>query len=201
MPIGSNLRRNNMSEQPLPISNLNDFIFCPVSIYFHSLDADTENLAYQDEVQLNGTAAHEKSDSGKYSTKKTVLQAVSVYSEKYNLSGKIDVFDAEKGLLTERKKKISVVYDGYVFQLYAQCFALREMGYAVKEMRLYSMDDNKVYPISLPENDAEMFLKFESLVESVNAFSFENFKQDNSAKCSRCIYEPLCSFSVEQGVM
>ena len=27
-----------MSESPIPISNLNDFIFCPVSIYFHGLD-------------------------------------------------------------------------------------------------------------------------------------------------------------------
>ncbi len=68
-----------MSEETLSISNLNDFIFCPVSIYFHSLDADTEKLAYQDEVQLNGSAAHEKSDNGTYSTKKTILQAISVY--------------------------------------------------------------------------------------------------------------------------
>lgn len=35
-----------MSEQPIAISCLNDFIFCPVSIYFHALDADTENKKF-----------------------------------------------------------------------------------------------------------------------------------------------------------
>ena len=33
-----------MSELPLSISNLNDFIFCPVSIYFHGLDSDTDKM-------------------------------------------------------------------------------------------------------------------------------------------------------------
>lgn len=59
-----------MREEPILISNLNDFIFCPVSIYFHSLESDEENLLGQDSFQLNGTAAHEKSDSGKYSSRK-----------------------------------------------------------------------------------------------------------------------------------
>lgn len=63
-----------MSEEPISISNLNDFIFCPVSIYFHSLESDEENLLGQDSFQLNGTAAHEKSYSGKYSSRYFVLK-------------------------------------------------------------------------------------------------------------------------------
>ncbi len=51
-----------MSEEPIIISNLNDFIFCPVSIYFHSLDEE-ENILSQDSYQLNGTNAHKSSDS------------------------------------------------------------------------------------------------------------------------------------------
>ena len=77
-----------MSEQPILITQLNDFIFCPVSIYFHSLDEDTDKILYQDSVQLNGSAAHKKSDPAEYSTKKNILQGISVYSEKYNLIGK-----------------------------------------------------------------------------------------------------------------
>ena len=42
-----------MSEYPISISNLNDFIFCPVLIYFHSIDTDTEKLLYQDEAQIS----------------------------------------------------------------------------------------------------------------------------------------------------
>lgn len=78
-----------MSEQPLAISQLNDFIFCPA-------------------------------DSATYSTQKGMLQGISVYCEKYNLVGKIDVFDKKTGILTERKKKIKTVYDGYIYQIYAQ---------------------------------------------------------------------------------
>lgn len=39
-----------MSEQPLAISQLNDFIFCPVSIFFHSLETE-ENIMVQDSFQ------------------------------------------------------------------------------------------------------------------------------------------------------
>lgn len=185
-------------ENPIAVTLLNDFIFCPASIYFHQLDEDTDKLTYQDTCQLEGTAAHEKSDNGTYSTKKCVLQALSVYSETYNLVGKIDTFDADSGILTERKKKIRTVYDGYVFQLYAQYFALKEMGYTVKALRLYSMDDNRVYPVAMPEDDAEMYGKFRRTVEQLSTFTLDGFRQDNPEKCARCIYEPLCCFSVQK---
>lgn len=190
-----------MSEYPVLISNINDFIFCPVSIFFHSLDSSTERLIYQEPSQLNGTAAHEKSDNGTYSTRKDVLQAKNVYCEKYNVIGKIDTFDCKSGRLTERKKHISNVYDGYVFQLYAQYFALEEMGYAVREMRLYSMDDNKAYEIPLPQDDEKMFVKFEETLDAMTAFDVNCFSQNNVKKCSRCIYEQLCCYScLEQEV-
>lgn len=182
-------------ENPIPISFLNDFIFCPVSIYFHSLEEDEDRIIEQDTVQLNGTAAHEKSDTATYSTRKTVLQGISVFCEKYNLIGKIDTFDTESGTLTERKKKIKTVFDGYVFQIYAQYYALIEMGYSVKKLKLYSMDDNKVYPVLLPEENDDMSAKFNKLLHDINAFSFTDYKQDNPLKCAHCIYEPLCSFS------
>lgn len=187
-----------MSENPISVSSLNDFIFCPVSIYFHMLES-TENILSQDTAQINGTHSHKNSDTAAYSTKKSMLQGISVYCMKYNLCGKIDVFDADKGILTERKKNIKTVYDGYVFQLYAQYFSLTEMGYNVKKIRLYSMDTNKTYDIDLPENNPDMMNKFIKLLDDVNTFSFENFRQTNMEKCNNCIYEPLCSFSLKKG--
>lgn len=56
-----------MSEQPILITQLNDFIFCPVSIYYHSLDEDTDKYLYQDSFQINGTAAHNRTDLAEYS--------------------------------------------------------------------------------------------------------------------------------------
>lgn len=189
-----------MSENPLIASNLNDFIFCPASLYFHGLDSDTDKLMCQDDYQLNGTAAHEKSDNGQYSTRKSVMQAISVYCEKYDILGKIDTFDCENGILTERKKKIVTIYDGYVFQLYAQYFALEEMGYSIIQMRLYSMEDNKVYPIELPNDNKEMLQRFEKVIADIQSFEIKSFRQTNPKKCSKCIYEPLCSYSANKEV-
>ena len=176
----------------LPISYLNDFIFCPVSIYFHQLYGEQTKITYQCSDQINGRAAHAAVDTGHYSTKKSILQALAVYSEKYGIVGKIDVFDTEKGILTERKKKIKQIFDGYIFQIYAQYYCLKEMGYDVKMLRLYSMDDNKVYPIPFPDDNLEMKNKFERLLINIREFDFETFHQKNSKKCAHCIYEPAC---------
>ena len=45
------------------ISNLNDFIFCPASIYFHKLYGSEDNLMYQSSYQINGSKAHEAVDN------------------------------------------------------------------------------------------------------------------------------------------
>ena len=104
-------------EEPISITWLNDFIFCPASIYFHNLYGTVSSVSFQDVSQINGSSAHRRLDSGKYSTRKTLLSGISVYSEKYNLIGKIDLYDADRHELIERKKRIRTVYDGYVFQL------------------------------------------------------------------------------------
>lgn len=189
-----------MSEQTIKIAYLNDFIFCPVSIFFHSLDYETEKLTYQSSCQINGTAAHSAVDEVRYSDEKNILQGITVYSEKYNLFGKIDIFNVKTGQLKERKKKIKTIYDGYIFQLYAQYFALSEMGYNVKTLSLYSLDDNKTYDVALPLYDSEKLEKFNAVINYMNDFNCEKFVQKNSDKCKRCIYEPLCCYSLNSEV-
>ena len=184
-----------MSEYTISISSLSEFDFCGASIYFHALDGASEKTVYQSTDQLNGSAAHKAVDTASYSTSSSILQGIAIYCEKYGLFGKIDVFDVKSGCLRERKKKIKTVYDGYVFQLYAQYFALSEMGYSVKKLCLYSMDDNKTYNIPFPEEDGVMLGKFEKLIFDMKNFSFDTFEQTNAEKCRHCIYEPLCSFS------
>lgn len=185
-----------MSENPIVISNLNDFVFCPISIYFHSLYLDMETTLYQDKPQLDGKEAHKTIDTQVYSTSANVLQAIDVYCEKYNLIGKIDIFDKSTGTLTERKKKVNTVYDGYVWQLYAQYFALEEMGYSVKRLKIHSIDDNKNYGVPLPTEDKERLSQFEKLLVDFNSFDFEAYQPRDKNKCLNCIYEPYCDRSV-----
>ena len=185
-------------EQPIIVSNLNDFIFCPASIYFHRFYEDLSTMLFQSECQLAGTHVHKKVDSGGYSTRRNVLQGINVYSEKYHLSGRIDVFDESAGVLTERKKKVNVIYDGYIFQLYAQCFGLREAGYQVKKLRIHSYDDNKNYDIPLPEDDPVMKAKFEKTIDSMLDFQLADFEPTNPKKCENCIYRSLCDRSLAE---
>lgn len=132
------------------ISTLNDFVFCPKSIYFHDLYQKYNRSTYQDTPQIEGTLAHEAIDLKKYSTAKKYIQSMAIYSHTYKIAGKIDIYNKETKTLVERKRKIKKVYDGHRYQLYAQYFCLIEMGYDVQNLQIYSLIDNISYPIPLP---------------------------------------------------
>lgn len=176
----------------LKITYLNDFVFCPLSIYYHQLYGDLAERLYYDDAQLNGKAVHEAIDNQHYSTHKNIRQGIDVYSDEYKLCGRIDVFDVESGLLTERKKHIEKIYDGYLFQLYAQCLCLREMGYEVNKIRFYSSDDNKIYDVKLPEDDNEMFEKFRKTNSLMQEFDVSKYNPNSEEKCRNCIYNDFC---------
>ena len=179
-------------EAYLQISYLNDFIFCPLSIYFHQLYGSLSERLYYTDYQFNGKAAHAAIDEKRYSTHASILQGMDIYSDKYKLCGKIDIFNAETGLLTERKKHIAKIYDGYLFQLYAQYFCLQEMGYDVKKIRFYSSDDNKIHSVLLPNEDEEIFAKFEQTITEMQSFNVDEYFPVNENKCLQCIYSNFC---------
>ncbi|MGI6524207.1 MAG: type V CRISPR-associated protein Cas4 [Bdellovibrionota bacterium] len=183
-------------EEIILISYLNDFIFCPVSIYFHKLYGALDKNLYQSTCQIDGMNAHKTIDKSSYSDKKNILQGIDVYSQTFGIRGKIDVFDIDKGILTERKNKITTIYDGYIFQVYAQYYALSEMGYDVKKIRFHSLKDNKNYDILLPRDDLIMDNRFKALIKEIHEFNMENFQQTNVEKCKKCIYEPACDRSL-----
>lgn len=183
-------------ESYIQISQLNDFIFCPKSIFFHKLYGKYSTSLYHELSQTAGKLAHEIIDKNKYSSLKRYLQGLAIYSEKYNLCGKLDIYDLKTYSIIERKNKIKKIYDGYIYQLHAQYFCMVEMGYNVKKLFLHSLKDNKRYPIKLP--DEKSTKRFEALIHTFNDFDPEQkeFRQ-NPKKCSRCIYSQLCdSYSV-----
>lgn len=182
-------------ESYISISILNDFIFCPRSIYFHYVHGDVGQEMYHTEVQINGKEAHRSIETKQYTTKKDVLIGIDVYCEKYNIAGKIDIFNIPEGKLIERKNRVTKIYDGYVFQVYAQTFSLIEMGYEVKKIIIYDKTKNINYPIPLPWEDDAMFNKFEKLIDSINSFSLNSIHfKPNPEKCKKCIYSDLCDY-------
>lgn len=180
-------------EPYIQISLLNDFIFCPRSIYFHKLYANYSDNSYKDKPQVAGTLAHQNIEDKRYSTRKDILQGTPVFSEQYGIAGKIDIFDKTKGELIERKNKIKKIYDGYRYQVYAQYFCLSEMGYRVNKIFFHSLSDNQRYPVPLPnQKDIQ---EFESLIQQIRDFDLhtKGFQQ-NKEKCRNCIYSQLCDF-------
>ena len=182
-------------EEIILTSYLNDFIFCPISIYFHKLYGNLKKELYQTSYQRNGTNAHKAIDNKTYSTRKDILQGIDVFSAEFGIQGKIDTFNIQTGVLTERKNTIKKIYDGYIFQVYSQYYGLTEMGYNVKKIQLYNMTNNKNYTIKLPIKDKGMDNKFRNLIKQIREFDMETFEQTNNKKCKQCIYEPACDRS------
>ena len=182
-------------ETYISISFLNDFIFCPRSIYFHQIYKTFETTVYHEDIQTKGRIAHQNIDYKKYSTRKEILQGLCIYSKEYSLCGRIDLFNQKTGALTERKKRVHKIYDGFVFQIYAQYYCLIEMGYEVKKLLIYSLEDNKNYPIPLPKEDIKMDQKFKNLLEQIQNFDLQKEFFPNINKCKKCIYKNLCDYS------
>lgn len=183
-------------ENIISATYLNDFIFCPASLYFHRMYMELDNSVFQETVQINGTNAHRTVDQGEYSTRKDIVTALDAYSEKFNIICRVDILDKSRKTIVERKNVIHKIYDGFVFQMYAQFFAVTEMGYEVEHLELYSMLDNKKYTIPLPNEDLMMLDKFEKTIDAMQKFDINNFKQTNIEKCVNCIYEAVCDKSL-----
>jgi len=177
-------------ESCIQISKLNDFVFCPYSVYLHSVYEKFSQKTYHSTFQTVGKICHENIEQGRYTTSKWVLQGIEIYSEKYGLIGKADIFDVRNGTLVERKYKVKKLFDGYKYQLYAQMFCLEEMGYKVESLNIQSLSDNKRHKIPLPNK--EEVAKFESLIEEIRNYQPAGKIKKNLNKCFNCIYKPLC---------
>lgn len=177
-------------EENIIISNLNDFLFCPRSIYFHNLYFSADESLYYSTFQTKGRFAHKNIDKKKYSSRKNILESIDIYSEELGIIGKIDLLDLDKSLLIERKYKIKKLFEGYYLQIYAQYFCLVEMGYKIKQIKFYSVSDNKDYFIDLP--DEKDFNHLKEVIKQMKTFSLDKPFTQNPNKCKMCIYKELC---------
>ncbi len=189
-------------ETYIKLSTLNDFIFCPKSIYYHTLYDNYEKNIYQEKAQKEGTKIHEAVDNKTYSTSKHILQWMSVYNEYYKIAGKIDVFNINTEELIERKTKIFLdkewkpkIYLWQRYQLWGQMFCLQEMWYNVNSLWIYSVKDNKKYRIYKPSTNG--LLDFEKFLKKYKKFDLlqKNWQQ-NTQKCIKCIYRELCDYYI-----
>ena len=109
----------------LTISKLNDFIFCPASIYFHGLYEGVDFMSFTSKAQMYGLKQHERIDDENYKYAKA-LSAINVCSLEYGLVGKIDKYFTEECRLVESKAKIKPYMMGMFSNYTLSIFALQK---------------------------------------------------------------------------
>ena len=174
----------------MPITYLNDFIFCPYSVYLHQVFDNNSEDQYSASPQQIGKSAHSDIDSFEPFESAETLKGIYVISNKLGVYGKIDTLWVKNKKLIESKYEVKTLYQGYYYQIWCQYFALLEMGYEVLELEFYSIKDSKSIAIELPTQ--ANFNELKEHIRKIAWFDFESEIQTNPEKCRRCIYAALC---------
>lgn len=156
-----------------------------------------ENLVYAT-PQAKGKAAHAAIDKKKYSSRKDDFCGLCVYSNELGLLGKIDLFKAKEKLLIERKYQLNTIYQGQIYQLWAQYFCMTEMGYSVENLAFYAISTNKTFPVALPGDSGKKELQ--DFIGKFKNYDPSHPLQTNMNKCQHCIYSNLCDKTIIENV-
>lgn len=140
--------------------------------------------------QTQGKAAHTAIDEKTYSSRKDEITSLSVYSNELGIIGKIDLYKGKEKLLIERKYQLKTIYQGQLYQLWAQYFCMKEMGYEIEKLAFYAISTNTSYPIAIPTEENKTELR--SFILRFKHFDPAQALQVNINKCIHCIYCNLC---------
>lgn len=152
---------------------------------------ESDETMYHATPQTKGKTAHETVDRKVASNRADDLLALPVYSERYGLMGKIDIYRRKEKKLVERKYQIKQIFQGQIYQLWAQMLCLQEMGYDVEKLFFYDISSNKMIPVALP-TEQELLL-FEAFINRFRNFNpSTSYFTINPNKCRHCIYCNLC---------
>lgn len=183
----------------ISISTLNDFIFCPYSIYLHNVYMDTDETMYHATPQTQGKMAHATVDKKSASNCADDILALPVYSEEFGLMGKIDVYKRKEKKLIERKYQLKRIFQGQIYQLWAQMLCMREMGYEVESLAFYETSTNKTTFVELPTDEG--LIRFKAFIERFRSYNPGTTPfVVNPNKCIHCIYCNLCDKTQEDNV-
>lgn len=158
---------------------------------------ETDEGVYHATPQTKGKTAHKNIDE-QISHDKNELQALSVYSENLGIMGKIDIYRVRERILIERKYQLLKIYRGQLYQIWAQYFCMREMGYPVEKLAFYEMSTNKMIPLDLP-GETE-FSELKNFIKRFKNYDPAIFAPENPNKCLHCIYCNLCDKTNSENV-
>ena len=159
---------------------------------------ETDEGGYHATPQTRGRIAHETVDEKRTCNRADELQSLPVISHIYGLTGKIDIYRGREKKLIERKYQLKNIYQGQIYQLWAQYLCMVEMGYEVQTIAFYEISTNKMIPVELPTE--EQLSKFRLFIASYRSYDPSEPIRTNRNKCSHCIYCSLCDKTEEDNV-
>ncbi len=173
----------------ISFSQLNDFLYSPLSLYLHECYKTYHTQMYDDIPQVAGKKAHATIDNNQYK-KKHWITGMWLCSPILRLYGRADLYNDFTGELVERKRKIAYIYEGYKMQIWGQYYCLVEMGYSVSGISLHSLIDNSRYSLGIPTEDNIHQLK--DLINRMRIYTptFDVLEEENE-KSSNSIYAAL----------
>lgn len=177
-------------EDYIALSTLNDFIFCPYSIYLHNIYMGADEDVYHATPQTKGKTAHIKVDNKTTSCGTNDIVALPVFSDELGIMGKIDVYKKQEKWLIERKYELKQIFRGQLYQIWGQYFCMTEMGYAIEKMSFYEISTNRMIAIEIPNKfNKDELSKF---IEMFKTYDPTQKIHINTNKCKHCIYCNLC---------
>jgi len=155
--------------------------------------------SYHSNIQVTGKAAHRTIDSNQYSTSKSNITGLNVFSDTLGIIGKIDIYKKSEKLLLERKYKLIEIYRGQIYQIWGQYFCMKEMGYEIEKLIFYSTSTNKTFNMNIPTQ--ENYDELKNFINQFKQFNLDEQINININKCKHCIYCNLCDKTeVEENV-
>jgi len=156
----------------------------------HNVYSEAEDDVVHAVPQTLGKISHESIDKNKFSSRKEDITGLTVYSEELGIIGKIDIYKGSDKALIERKYKLVNIYQGQIYQLWAQYFCMLEMGYSINKLSFYSISTNQTFSIDIPDrkNKSELI----NFIKKFKSFDPSSVFEINYNKCIHCIYCNLC---------
>ena len=109
-----------------------------------------------------------------------------------------DIFKVKEKMLIERKYQLKQIFQGQLYQLWAQMLCLKEMGYCVEKLAFYETSTKKMISVKMPSMDD--LSSFESFLSSYKDYEPMAPIFQNPNKCRHCIYCSLCDKTEEENV-
>lgn len=159
---------------------------------------DTDEELYHATPQTRGKIAHETIDYKTASNQSCDLQSLPIISDEYIIIGKIDIYRGKCQKLIERKYQIKHIYQGQVYQLWAQYLCMIEMEYDVKEIAFYEISTNKMIPVEIP-NQTQL-VEFRAFLNTFRSYDPSRPININKNKCLHCVYCSICDKMDEENV-